>query len=104
MSDKRNQVKTNRMLIAGISLGVIYWIIDTFLYIISSYEPTLIRGLFGPGLERASTRIIVLCLFIIFGSHVQYTFEQKKRAESEFEKLKKMNKELQRKIAEYKKK
>ncbi len=104
MRGKRNQVKTNRMLLIGISLGAIYWIIDTFLYIISSYEPNLIRGLFGPGLEGVSTRIIVLCLFIIFGSHVQYTFKQKKWTESEFEKLKKMNEELQREIAEHKKK
>ncbi len=103
MNDKNNQGKINRMLLVGISFGAIYWIIDTLLYLISSYDSNLFSGLFGPDLDRVSTRIIVLCLFIVFGSHVQYTFKQRKWTESEFEKLKEMNEKLQREITEIKK-
>ena len=100
MKNKSNQVQMNRTLLIGISFGAIYWIIDTLLYFISSYDPNIFSGLFGPDLDRVSTRIIVLCLFIVFGSHVQSTFEQRKWTESEFEKLKEMNEKLQREITE----
>jgi len=37
-------------------------------YTINTFRPSRI---FGPDFDRISTRIIVLCLFIVFGSHVQ---------------------------------
>jgi ABC-type enterochelin transport system permease subunit len=104
MKDKSNKVKKDRILLIGISLGIIYWLIDTFLYLISSYDPNILSGIFGPDFDRISTRIIVLCLFIVFGSHVQYSFKQRKWTESEFEKLKEKNEELQREVSEIKKK
>ena len=103
MKGQSNQVKKDRMLLVGISLGTIYWLIDTFLYLISSYDPNIFSGIFGPDFDRVSTRIIVLCLFIVFGSHVQYTIKQRKWTESEFDKLKEMNEKLQREITEIKK-
>lgn len=104
MNKDSEQGKTNRMLFIGISLGAVYWIIDSFLYVISSYEPDFFSGLLGPDFDGISTRIIVLCLFVIFGSHVQYTFKQKKWTESEFDKLKEKNEELEREISELKNK
>ena len=104
MAGKSKQVQKDRILLIGIGIGLIYWIIDTFLYLISSYDTNVFGGLFGPDLDGVSTRIIVLCLFIIFGSHVQYTFKQRKWTESELDKLKKINKKLQREITELKKK
>ena len=103
MKGQSNQVKKDRMLLVGISLGTIYWLIDTFLYFISSYDPNIFSGIFGPDFDRVSTRIIVLCLFIVFGSHVQHTIKQRKWTESEFDKLKEMNEKLQREITEIKK-
>ena len=88
MKNKSKPVKMNPTLLIGIIFGAIYWIIDTLLYLISSYDPNIFSGLFGPDFDRVSTRIIVLCLFIVFGSHVQYTYKQRKWTESEFNKLK----------------
>lgn len=102
MKNKHNPGKINRMLLIGISFGAIYWIIDTLLYFVSSYDTNIFSGLFGPDLDRVSARIIVLCLFIVFGSHVQYTFKQRKWTEAEFEKLKEINEKLQREITEIK--
>ncbi len=104
MTGKSNQVKKDRIVLIGISLGAIYWLIDTFLCLISSYDPNIFGGLFGPDFDRVSTRIIVLCLFIVFGSHVQYTFKQRKWTESEFDKLIELNEKLQREVSEIKKK
>ena len=102
MKGKSNQVKKDRILFIAISFGAIYWIIDTLLYFISSYDPNIFGGIFGPDLDRVSTRIIVLCLFIVFGSHVQYSSKQRKWTESEFDKLKEMNEKLQREVSEIK--
>jgi len=103
MKNKGKPVTMNRTLLIGIIFGAIYWIIDTLLYLISSYNPTLFSGLFGPNFDRVSTRIIVLCLFIVFGSHVQYTYKQRKWTESEFDKLKKTNERLQQEVLDLKK-
>jgi ABC-type enterochelin transport system permease subunit len=103
MKDKSTQVKKDRLLLIGISLGIIYWLIDTFLYLISSYDPNIFSGLFGPDFDRVSTRIIVLCLFIVFGSHVQYSFKQRKWFESEIVRLEEMNEKLQLEVSEIKK-
>ena len=102
MNGKSNQVKKDRILFIAISFGAIYWIIDTLLYLISSYNPNIFGGIFGPDFDRVSTRIIVLCLFIVFGSHVQYSSKQRKRTEAEFDKLKEMNEKLQREVSEIK--
>ncbi len=100
MKGKSNRVKKDRILLIAISFGAIYWIIDTFLYFISSYDPNIFGGIFGPDFDRVSTRIIVLCLFIVFGSHVQYSYKQRKWTKSEFDKLKEINEKLQREVSE----
>ncbi len=105
MKNNGKQVSlTDKMVLTGIAFGIIYWIIETFLYVISSYELNISSRLFGPDLAGVCTRVVVLCLFIIFGSHVQYTFNQKKRAEAELKKTKELNEQLQQEIADLKSK
>jgi uncharacterized membrane protein (DUF106 family) len=94
---------TDRMVLVGIALGAIYWMIDTFLCVISSNGISFCNRMFGPGLDYLSTRIIVLCLFLIFGSHAQYSFKRQKRTETDLEELKEMNEKLQEEIQELKK-
>jgi len=94
---------TDRMVLVGIALGAIYWIVDTFLCFISSNGISFYSRIFGPGLGYLSTRIIVLCLFLIFGSHAQYSFKRQKRTETDLEELKEMNEKLQEEIQELKK-
>lgn len=103
--NNRNRVYlTDRMVLIGLGFGIIYWIIETLLYVILSYERFFFNRLFGPDLSEVCTRIIVLCLFLIFGTHAQYTFNKRKHAEAELEKLKETNEKLQREIMELKKK
>jgi len=123
MQDKgRNREKmTDRMILIGIVLGGVYWVISTFLYVISSDKSNFLAWLFNPNLDAISTRIIVLCLFLIFGSHIQYASKGQKPAETdkkhkqlkgdkkyqqveaELEKLKEINEKLQQEIQELKK-
>lgn len=99
----RNRVYwTDQMVLVGLGLGIIYWIIETFLYAIQSYQTNLTDYLFGPDLSGISTRIIVLCLFLIFGSHAQYTMNRRRRTENKLIELRDMNAKLEREISKLK--
>ena len=105
MEENKNRVYlTDRMVLIGIGFGTVYWVIETFLYAIGSYEINFISRLFGPDLSGACPRIIVLCLFLIFGSHAQYTFNRWQWAETELKKMKEINAKLQLEIMELKQK
>ncbi len=59
------------MVLAVIFLATLYWILDSVLSIFFSDKFNLIAELIGPDLYDIYLRIIVLCLFIMFGSHAQ---------------------------------
>ena len=60
------------MVLAVISLATIYWLLDSVLNIFFSNKFNLIAELIGPDLYDIYLRVIVLCLFIMLGSHAQY--------------------------------
>ncbi|MFC1515732.1 hypothetical protein ACFL7E_03135 [Thermodesulfobacteriota bacterium] len=91
---------TDRMVLFGIGLGAVYWFIETFLYVISSYNMFFSDRLFGPDFYGLCTRIIVLCLFLIFGSHAQYTINKQKEVEAELDELKATHEKLKAEILE----
>ena len=93
---------TDRMVLIGIGLGTVYWLIETFLYVISSYEMFFSDRLLGPDFHGLCTRIIVLCLFLIFGSHAQYTINKQKEAEAELDELKTTHEKLKKEILDLK--
>jgi len=59
------------MVMAVISLATIYWVLDSILNIFFSNKFNLIAELIGPDLYDIYLRVIVLCLFIMLGSHAQ---------------------------------
>ena len=59
------------MVLAVISLATIYWVLDSVLNIFFSNKFNLIAELIGPDLYDIYLRVIVLCLFIMLGSHAQ---------------------------------
>ena len=93
--EKTRVYLSDRMVLLGLGLGIIYWLIETLLYVFMSYELNFFDRLFGPDLAGVCTRVIVLCLFLIFGSHVQYTLNQRKKADTEVDRLEAANRELQ---------
>ena len=81
-SPKKVRVRlTDQMVLFGFGLAAVYWILDTFMSLFLASEMNLFEQLFGINLGEVSTRLIVLCLFIIFGSHAQFTINERRQAE-----------------------
>jgi response regulator RpfG family c-di-GMP phosphodiesterase len=73
----------DQMIIIGIFLAFLYWGLEAILNVFSPAEINFYRELFGPNVSEIWMRLIVLCLFLIFGSHVQFTINQRKKAEQD---------------------
>jgi response regulator RpfG family c-di-GMP phosphodiesterase len=72
---------TDQMVLIGIFLAFLYWGLESLLNFFSPEEINFYRQLFGPNVSEMWLRVIVLCLFMIFGSHVQFTINKRKQAE-----------------------
>ncbi len=71
----------DQMVLIGVFLAFLYWGLESLLNFFSPEEITIYRQLFGPNVSEMWMRLIVLCLFLIFGSHVQYIINERKKAE-----------------------
>ena len=65
------KILSDSMVLAVIFIATIYWVLDSILNIFFSNKFNLIAELFGPDLYDIYLRVIVLCLFVMFGSHAQ---------------------------------
>jgi len=86
------------MVLFGIVSGAVYWIIDCVLYCFHSYKGDFTVNLFNPTFDELSSRMVVLCLFLIFGSHAQYTINKRKQVEKELSEMKEVVEKLRRDI------
>ena len=68
------------MLLAVIFIACIYWVLDSILNIFFENKFNLIAELIGPDLYDVYLRVIVLCLFVMFGSHAQTIINKLKDA------------------------
>jgi len=75
---------TDHMVLIGFGLAVIYWLIDSYLSLFLSYDHFLEKVL-GIELDNVWGRIIVFCMFAIFGSHAQFTMNERKAAAEKME-------------------
>ncbi len=71
---------SDSMVLAVIFIAIIYWVLDSILNIFFSNKFNLIAELIGPDLYDIYLRVIVLCLFILFGSHAQSIINKLKEA------------------------
>jgi PAS domain S-box-containing protein len=69
------------MVLIGIGLAASYWVLESLYNIFTSTDVNFLNQLLGPDINEVWPRIIVFCLFIFFGSHVQFTINNRKRAE-----------------------
>ncbi|MGD8960957.1 MAG: PAS domain S-box protein [Desulfobacterales bacterium] len=67
----KSESLADNMVLTVILITTIYWVLDSILNLFFSNRFNLIAELFGPDLYDVYIRVIVLCLFIIFGSHSQ---------------------------------
>ena len=61
-------------------IACIYWVLDSILNIFFGNKFNLIAELIGPDLYDVYLRVIVLCLFVMFGSHAQSIINKLKEA------------------------
>ena len=69
------------MVLTGIGLAAFYWVCESFMYFFLDPEANFIQHVLGPDIFETWTRLLVLCLFVIFGSHFQYTMNKRRAAD-----------------------
>jgi PAS domain S-box-containing protein len=78
----KNRVSVaDSMVLVGIGLAASYWVLESILNLFTSRNVNFFNQLLGPDINEIWPRIIVFCLFIFFGSHVQFTINNRKKAE-----------------------
>jgi PAS domain S-box-containing protein len=77
----KNINMADQMVLISIFLAILYWGLESFLNVFSPEDISFYRELFGPNVSDVWMRLIVLCLFLIFGSHVQFTINKRKEIE-----------------------
>ncbi|MBT8371770.1 MAG: hypothetical protein KJO34_12465 [Deltaproteobacteria bacterium] len=83
-SDQKKRVSIlDTMVLTGIGVGIFYWIIETIYNVFTHDGVSFLDDLFGGGLVGIGTRVIVICLFIVFGAHAQYNLNKRLQVESE---------------------
>ena len=76
---------TESMFFASIGIAMLYWVCESFMYFFLDPEANFIHHILGPDLFETWTRVLVLCLFIIFGSHSQYMLNKLRIAYKELQ-------------------
>jgi adenylate cyclase len=80
----RGSAIPDQMVVIGFGLAAIFWLLDSFLSIFTSYD-NFLEDILGVQLDNIWGRILVLCLFAIFGSHAQYTINERKQMAEKME-------------------
>jgi len=73
--------KLDSIIVYGILLGLLYWVIESVMYIFYLPGSSFGQRLFDADIYEIGRRVIVLCLFTMFASHVHYTVKKRRQAE-----------------------
>jgi adenylate cyclase len=87
---------TDRMVLIGCTIAGVYWLLDSFMAVLLTSEGPILQRIIGTDLNEIWTRIIVLCLFVIFGSHAQYTINERRAVAQKIERDRLMREQFQR--------
>ena len=69
----------DRMVFIGCGLAAIYWILESVMSTLQNEGTSFINHLIGYNTDEIFARLMVLCFFLIFGSHAQYTINQRRK-------------------------
>jgi PAS domain S-box-containing protein len=59
------------IIVTGVGLAALYWVCESFMFFFLAPEANLFHHLLGPDIFEVWTRLLVLCIFVIFVSHVK---------------------------------
>ena len=83
---KSNRVSiTDQMVFFGFGIALVYWVLDSIMAIFLSEGGRLLDRILGHNMDEIWMRLIVLCLFIIFGSHAQFTINERRKVAKKLE-------------------
>jgi hypothetical protein len=97
-SHKKKSSLSEEIIIITIGIAIVYWIIDSIFLVFAGVDIGFFGHIFRPDLGEMGARIIVVCLFAIFGSHMHQMIKKQKNAQKEIEMLKTANDKLSREI------
>jgi PAS domain S-box-containing protein len=72
------------IVVTGVGLAALYWVCESFMFFFLAPEANIFHHILGPNLFEVWTRLLVLCIFVIFVSHVRQDINKRRRA---FEKM-----------------
>ncbi|MGI9569408.1 MAG: PAS domain S-box protein, partial [Desulfobulbia bacterium] len=72
----------DHMALIGVGMAIAYWFLEAFVYAMLPNDISFLQRLVGPHYNDLLTRFLVLSFFAIFGSHAQFTINQRKTAEA----------------------
>jgi PAS domain S-box-containing protein len=72
------------MLVTLIALAAFYWICESFMFFFLEPEANFFQHFLGTDIFETWTRVLVLCLFVIFGSHFQHAVNKQRLADETF--------------------
>ena len=85
--EKRNIVRiTDHLVLIGLGLGLFYWFFEAFFNIFlakSGLNP--FELLITPDSTPSWNRLIIMCLFVMFGAHSQYVLNERREASRKME-------------------
>lgn len=81
---RRGAALPDQMVLIGFVLAAVFWLLDSFVSLFTPYD-NFLEGILGVQLTNIWGRVLVLCLFAIFGSHAQYTINQRKQMAQKME-------------------
>jgi hypothetical protein len=102
-SRKKKGLFSEEIIVITIGIAIVYWIIDSIFMVFAGVDVGFFGHIFRPDLGETGARIIVVCLFAIFGSHTHQMIKKQKNAQKEIELLKTANKKFAREIVALKK-
>ena len=72
------------IVVTGVGLAALYWVCESFMFFFLAPEANIFHHILGPNLFEVWTRLLVLCIFVIFVSHVCQDINKRRLA---FEKM-----------------
>ena len=78
---KKPNTTFDSVVVTGIALATFYWVCESFMYFFLKPEANFIQHLLGPNQFEIFTRLLVLCLFAIFTSHINHMFNKRRLAD-----------------------
>jgi hypothetical protein len=103
-SQKKKSAFKEEIILITIGIAIVYWIIDSIFWIFAGFDLGFSSTDMRSGIGEIGARIIVVCLFAIFGSHAHQMIKKQRIAQQDIDQLKAANEKMAQEIAELKQK